>query len=81
MEELKAIIDGVNHNEKLGICIDTCHLYSAGYNIVDDLDGVLKEIDDIIGLDRLKAVHLNDSKVDFYSHKDRHEVIEKVPLG
>lgn len=81
MEELKAIIDGVKHNEKLGICIDTCHLYSAGYNIVDDLDGVLKEIDDIIGLDRLKAVHLNDSKVDFYSHKDRHEVIGKGTIG
>lgn len=81
MEELRAIIDGVKHNENLGICIDTYNLYSAGYNIVDDLDGVLNEIDEIIGLERLKAVHLNDSKVDFNSHKDRHEVIGKGTIG
>lgn len=81
MEELKAIIDGVNYNENLGICIDSCHLYSSGYDIVNDLDGVLEEIDKIIGLDRVKAVHLNDSKVDFNSNKDRHEVIGKGTIG
>ncbi|NLY86201.1 MAG: deoxyribonuclease IV [Tissierellia bacterium] len=81
MEELRKIIDGVKYNEKLGICIDTCHLYSAGYDIVNDLDGVLKEIDEIIGLERLKAVHLNDSKMDFNSSKDRHEVIGKGTIG
>lgn len=81
MEELKAIIDGVKYNEKLGILIDTCHLYSAGYDIVNDLDGVLKEIDDKVGLERLKAIHLNDSKMAFNSHKDRHEVIGKGTIG
>lgn len=81
MEELKAIIDGVNYNENLGICIDSCHLYSSGYDIVNDLDGVLEEIDKIIGLDRVKAVHLNDSKVEFNSNKDRHEVIGKGTIG
>ncbi|MGO1468640.1 MAG: deoxyribonuclease IV [Tissierella sp.] len=81
MEELKAIIDGVKHNKNLGICIDTCHLYSSGYDIVNDLDGVLKEIDDRVGLERLKAVHLNDSKVDFASNKDRHELIGDGTIG
>ncbi|TCU75695.1 endonuclease IV [Tissierella praeacuta] len=81
MEELKAIIDGVNYNENLRICIDSCHLYSSGYDIVNDLDGVLEEIDKIIGLDRVKAVHLNDSKVEFNSNKDRHEVIGKGTIG
>ncbi|MBU5256689.1 deoxyribonuclease IV [Tissierella praeacuta] len=81
MEELKAIIDGVNYNENLGICIDSCHLYSSGYDIVNDLDGVLEEIDKIIGLDRVKAVHLNDSKVEFNSNKDRHEVIGEGTIG
>lgn len=81
MEELKAIIDGVNYNENLGICIDSCHLYSSGYDIVNDLDGVLEEIDNIIGLDRVKAVHLNDSKVEFNSNKDRHEVIGEGTIG
>ncbi len=81
MEELKMIIDGVKNNEKLGIIIDTCHLYSSGYNIKDDLDGVLDEIDRIVGLDRLHAVHLNDTKVEFSSNKDRHEVIGEGLLG
>ncbi|MEY8415156.1 deoxyribonuclease IV [Tissierella praeacuta] len=81
IEELKAIIDGVNYNENLGICIDSCHLYSSGYDIVNDLDGVLEEIDNIIGLDRVKAVHLNDSKVEFNSNKDRHEVIGEGTIG
>ncbi|MBU5312520.1 deoxyribonuclease IV [Tissierella carlieri] len=81
MEELKAIIDGVKSNKNLGICIDSCHLYSAGYDIVNNLDGVLEEIDKIIGIDRLKAVHLNDSKVEFGSNKDRHEVIGEGTIG
>lgn len=81
MEELKAIIDGVKNNKNLGICVDSCHLYSAGYDIVNDLEGVLEEIDKIVGIDRLKAVHLNDSKVEFNSKKDRHEVIGEGTIG
>lgn len=81
MEELKAIIDGVKYNKNLGICIDSCHLYSAGYDVVNKLDEVLKKIDKVIGIDRLKAVHLNDSKVEFGSNKDRHEVIGKGTIG
>ncbi len=77
-EELRAIIDRVRLNAKLGVCLDTCHVYDAGYDIVNDLDGVLAEFDRVIGLDRLKAVHLNDSKNPFASHKDRHE---KLGLG
>ena len=79
-EELKAIIDGVG-SEKIGVCMDTCHVYDAGYDIVNDLDGVLKEFDRIIGFDRLCALHLNDSKNPFASHKDRHECIGKGSLG
>ena len=75
MEELAKIIDGIKYNENIGICIDTCHLYSAGYDIKNDLNGVLDEIDRTVGLDRLKAIHLNDTKVEFASNKDRHEVI------
>ena len=79
-EELKAIIDGVG-SEKIGVCMDTCHVYDAGYDIVNDLDGVLAEFDRIIGLDRLCALHLNDSKNPFASHKDRHECIGQGSLG
>ena len=79
-EELKAIIDGVG-SEKIGVCMDTCHVYDAGYDIVNDLDGVLAEFDRIIGLDRLCALHLNDSKNPFTSHKDRHERIGIGSLG
>ena len=81
IEELKAIIDGVENNEHLGICIDTCHLYSSGYDIVNNLDGVLEEIDQLVGIERLKAVHLNDSKVEFASNKDRHEIIGEGTIG
>ncbi|SDY33947.1 deoxyribonuclease IV [Tindallia californiensis] len=81
LEELKQIIDGVKYNKKLGICLDSCHLYSAGYDLVKDLDGVLQEVDRVVGLKRLKAFHLNDSKVDFRSHKDRHEKIGNGTLG
>lgn len=80
-EELKVILDGVKLNEKMGVCLDTCHIYDAGYNIVDDLDGVLNEFDRIIGLDRLYAIHLNDSKNPFASHKDRHETIGEGSIG
>lgn len=80
-EELNQIIEGVKHNKMLGVCLDTCHLYSAGYDIIGDLDHVLEMFDDIIGLDRLKAIHLNDSKMPFNSNKDRHEIIGKGTLG
>lgn len=80
-EELKAIIDGVKFKEKIGICLDTCHVYDAGYDIVNDLEGVLAEFDRIVGLDKLKAIHLNDSKNPFESHKDRHEKIGEGSIG
>lgn len=80
-EELRAIIDGVEFKEKLGVCLDTCHVYDAGYDIVNDLDGVLDEFDRVIGLDRLKALHMNDSKNPFESHKDRHEKIGEGSIG
>ncbi len=79
-EELKAIIDGVG-KANVGVCLDTCHVYDAGYDIVEDLDGVLEEFDRIIGLDKLMALHLNDSKNPFASHKDRHECIGQGSLG
>lgn len=80
-EELKRIIDGTVLNEKLGVCLDTCHVNDAGYDIVNDLDGVLEEFDKIIGLDRLKAIHINDSKNPLGAHKDRHEKIGDGYLG
>ena len=73
-EELKAILDKVDLSDKLGICLDTCHVYDGGYDIVNHLDAVLNEFDAIIGLEKLKAIHLNDSKNPYKSHKDRHEV-------
>ncbi len=78
--ELKAIIDAVGRPD-LGVCLDTCHVYDAGYDIVHDLDGVLSEFDRTVGLERLKALHLNDSKNPFGSHKDRHERIGLGSLG
>ncbi len=80
-EEIRRIIDKVELDEHLGVCLDTCHVYDAGYNIVGNLDGVLKEFDEVIGLDRLKAVHINDSKNPFESHKDRHEKIGEGSIG
>lgn len=80
-EEIRAIIDKVKLNDKLGVCLDTCHVYDAGYDIVNDLDSVLAEFDEIIGLDRLRAIHINDSKNPFASHKDRHEVIGGGSIG
>lgn len=80
-EELKAIIDGVEHNERIGVCMDTCHIFSAGYDIVNDLDGVLDEFDRVIGLDRLKTIHLNDSMMPFGKNKDRHAGIGEGEIG
>ena len=80
-QELKSIIDRTELSSHLGVCLDTCHVYSAGYDIVNDLDGVLAEFDRIIGLDRLKAIHLNDSLTPFNSHKDRHAKIGEGSLG
>ena len=79
-EELKAIIDGVG-SDNIGVCLDSCHVHDAGYDIVNDLDGVLREFDRVIGLDKLKALHLNDSKNSFASHKDRHELLGDGNLG
>ncbi|WP_152656231.1 deoxyribonuclease IV [Oceanobacillus sp. CFH 90083] len=74
-EELAEIISGVTHNEQLSVCMDTCHIHDAGYDVVNDFDGVLNTFDKIVGLDRLKVVHVNDSKNDCGAHKDRHENI------
>ena len=80
-EEIAEIISRVELKDKMGVCLDTCHIYDAGYDIVNNLDGVLEEFDRVIGLDRLKAIHLNDSKNPFKSHKDRHEKIGEGFLG
>ncbi len=80
-QELKMIIDRCEHGNLLGICMDTCHVYSAGYDIVNDLDDVLDEFDKIIGLQRLKMIHLNDSLTPFNSHKDRHAKIGEGSIG
>lgn len=78
--QLKDIIDGVG-SKNVGVCLDSCHIYDAGYDIVNNLDGVLAEFDSVIGLDRLKALHINDSKNPFSSHKDRHECLGEGSLG
>ncbi|MCM3318514.1 deoxyribonuclease IV [Staphylococcus warneri] len=80
-EEIAQIIDGVTHNERLSICFDTCHTHDTGYNIKDDFDGVLNEFDKIIGVDRIKVVHVNDSKNEQGAHKDRHENIGFGHIG
>ena len=80
-EELARIIDGVTNNERLSICLDTCHVHDAGYDIVNDFDGVLNEFDQIIGLDRLKVLHINDSKNVRGAAKDRHENIGFGEIG
>lgn len=80
-EELREIIDRTEHREKLGVCLDTCHVNDAGYDIVHDLDGVLTQFDKVIGLERLRAVHVNDSKNPLGAHKDRHEKIGEGTLG
>ena len=80
-QELRAIMDLVEKRDKLGICLDTCHVWDGGYDIVNDLDGVLTEFDRIIGLDHLKAIHLNDSLNPLGSHKDRHARIVEGQIG
>lgn len=80
-EELKQILEGVVLHEKVGVCLDTCHVHDAGYDIVNDLDGVLNEFDKIVGLNKLYAIHINDSKNPFESHKDRHETIGEGTIG
>ncbi len=80
-EELARIFDGVTHNEKLSVCMDTCHIHDAGYNVVNDFDGVLDEFDKIVGIDRLKVIHVNDSKNEQGAHKDRHENIGFGHIG
>lgn len=79
-QELKDIIDGVG-SDQIGVCLDSCHVYDGGYDIVGNLDGVLAEFDRVIGLDKLCALHLNDSKNPFQSHKDRHECLGDGSLG
>lgn len=80
-EELGEIISKVEHSHLVGVCLDTCHIYSAGYDIVNNLDGVLEEFDKHIGIDKLKAIHLNDSLVEFASKKDRHAKIGEGTIG
>lgn len=80
-EELRAIIDRIELNEKIGVCMDTCHIFDGGYDIVNDLDGVLTSFDKVIGLNRLKAIHLNDSMNPIGSHKDRHAKIGQGHIG
>ena len=80
-EELRAIMDAAKAGDRLGVCLDTCHVYDAGYDIVGDLDGVLAVFDRVIGLDRLRAIHINDSKNPMGSHKDRHERIGEGSIG
>lgn len=80
-EEIAQIIDGVTHNEKLSVCFDTCHTHDAGYDIVDDFDGVLEQFDKIIGIDRIKVLHINDSKNEKGAGKDRHENIGFGKIG
>lgn len=80
-QELRRIIDKVELSDKIGVCMDTCHVYDGEYDIVNDIDGVLEAFDSIIGIERLKAVHINDSKNHFGSHKDRHEKIGEGSIG
>lgn len=80
-EQLKQILDGVILSDKMGVCLDTCHVYDGGYDIVNDLDGVLEEFDHVIGLNRLRAIHLNDDMNPIGSHKDRHAKIGEGSLG
>ena len=80
-EEIAKIIELTQRKANIGVCFDSCHLYDAGYDVVNNLDDVIKQFDDIVGLDKLKAMHLNDSKNPYSSHKDRHEKIGEGSLG
>ena len=82
-EELASLIESVSPTvrARMGVCVDTCHAYSAGYNLVNDYDGVWNRFDDVVSIDRLRVLHLNDSKTPFASHRDRHELIGEGTLG
>ena len=80
-EHLRQIIDGLQHPERVAVCLDTCHVFAAGYDIINDLDGVLTEFDRVLGLKLLRAIHLNDSMMPFGSRKDRHAVIGQGEIG
>ena len=80
-EELASILDKVQLNDRMGVCLDTCHVFDGGYDIVNDLEGVLEQFDRIIGLDKLRAIHINDSKNTLGSHKDRHACIGEGNIG
>lgn len=80
-DEINQILKRVNFTNKMGVCLDTCHIYSAGYDVVNDLDGVLEEFDEKIGLNKLKAIHLNDSMMPYNSRKDRHQKIGEGTIG
>lgn len=80
-EELATIIDGVDDKANVGVTVDTCHVLDAGYDLVNDFDGVMRQLDDVIGLERVKAVHVNDSQFGLSSHKDRHANIGDGHLG
>jgi len=80
-QELQSILERVTLREKMGVCLDTCHIWDGGYDIVNDLEGVLAEFDQIIGLEHLKAIHMNDSMNSLGSHKDRHEKIGQGQIG
>ncbi len=80
-EELRSILDGVELKDKMGVCLDTCHVNDGGYDIVNHLDDVLEEFDRIVGIERLQALHLNDSKNPLSAHKDRHEKIGEGYIG
>jgi len=80
-EELRRILDGVGLSGQMGVCLDTCHVSDAGYDVVNDLDGVLEKFDKVLGIGRLKAIHLNDSMNPLSSHKDRHQLIGQGALG
>lgn len=80
-EEIQQILDLIDLKDHMGVCLDTCHIYDAGYNIVQEMDQVVEEFDSVIGIEKLKAIHVNDSKNPFHSHKDRHEKIGEGSLG
>ena len=82
-EELAALIDRIDatQRDRVGVCVDTCHVYSAGYDLVNDFDGVMARLEDTLGLGRLRVMHLNDSKTPFASRRDRHELIAEGSLG
>lgn len=80
-QEIKMIMEKIKYSELIGVCLDTCHVYSAGYDIVNELDNVLEEFDEVIGIEKLKAIHLNDSMKEFNSRKDRHEEIGEGTIG